>query len=265
MNTTGYAPINGLRLYYETHGVGHPLVLVHGGFGVVGMFSGLLEDLAKTRQVIPVELQGHGHTADADRPLRYEQLGDDIAALIKHLGYERADVLGYSLGGGATWQTAIRHPDAVRKFIVVSAPCRRNAWFPEVLAGMGAIQADSLAGTVMQATYASVAPNPGHFPRLVDKTRTLLANDYDWSEAVAAITSPALIVAADADSFSPAHAAEMFALLGGGRKDAGWDGSGMPRARLAILPGATHYNALQAPGLASIIARFLDEPMPATA
>lgn len=263
MKTTGYAPINGLSLYYEIHGAGEPLVLIHGGFGSVDMFGGLIDELAKTRQVIPIEMQGHARTADADRPLTYEQLADDLAGLIGYLGFARSDVLGYSLGGGATWQTAIRHPDVVRRFVIVSAPCRRSAWFPEVLAGMASIQADSMAGSFMQAAYAKVAPNPEHFARLVDKTRTLLGNDYDWSSAVAAIKVPGLIVCADADSFAPAHFAEVFGLLGGGKVDAGWDGSARPSSQLAILPGATHYNILQAPGLAGLVTRFLHEQPPA--
>ena len=257
----GYASVNGLKLYYEIHGTGQPLVLIHGGFGAVVMFAQLLPTLAETCQVIGVELQAHGHTADIDRPFSYAQFADDIAALIKHLGFEHADVMGYSLGGGVALQTAIRHPEFVRKLVVVSAPCKRDGWFPEVLVGMGSVNAEALIGSPMHAGYIGVAPNPEGFASLANKTRQLLSQPYDWTSGVAGIKSPTLIVTADADSFPPTHAAEMFGLLGGGKRDAGWDGSGMPNSRLAILPGTTHYNSFASPMLAPIVTAFLDAPM----
>jgi len=250
MSTTtsqsGYAPVNGLKLYYETYsdGAGQPLILIHGGFGLVSMFAPLLPGLAAGRQVIGVELQAHGHTADIDRPFSYEQFGDDIAALITHLGLGKADVLGYSFGGGAALQTAIRHPDVVRKLVVVSAPCKRHGWFPDVLTGMGSINAEATIGTPMHQAYVSVAPNAANWPNLANKTRNLLARDYDWSAQMAAMRIPALLVFSDADSIPPAHAAEMFALLDGGKRDAGWDGQGRPTSRLAIVAGSTHYDIL---------------------
>ena len=258
---TGYASVNGLEMYYEIHGTGQPLILIHGGFGMVGMFTELLPALAVTRQVIAVELQAHGHTADIDRPFSYEQFGDDIAALIKHLGFERADVMGYSLGGGAAWQTAIRHPDRMRKLVIVSSPYKRDGWFPEVLVGMGSVNAEALIGSPMHAGYVAVAPNPEGFVNLANKTRQLLSQPYDWSSGVAGIKAPTLIVTADADSFSPTYAAEMFGLLGGGKRDAGWDGSNRPSSRLAILPGTTHYDSFSSPLLAPIVTAFLDAPM----
>jgi pimeloyl-ACP methyl ester carboxylesterase len=253
-----YAPVNGLELYYETHGAGQPLILIHGGFGLVGMFAQLLPALAERRQVIPVELQGHGHTADIDRPFSYEEMGDDIAALIKHLRLEQADVLGYSLGGGMALQMALRHPEMVRKLVVISAPYQRDGWFAEVLAGMGTIKADEMMGTFMYDAYIAVAPKLEDFPRLANKTRELLARPYDWSADMRVLKPPTLLVVGDADSIAPAHAAEMFALLGGGLRDAGWDGSGASPSQLAILPGTTHYNILASPLLPAVIATFLD-------
>jgi pimeloyl-ACP methyl ester carboxylesterase len=147
-----YAPVNGLNLYYEMHGSGDPFILIHGGFGITGMFDALLPTLATSRQVIPVELQGHGHTADIDRPFSYEQMADDIAALIKHLGLANADVLGYSLGGGVALQTAIRHPQVVRKLVVVSAPYKRAGWYPEVLAGQLAVLPGTTHFTILFRT-----------------------------------------------------------------------------------------------------------------
>lgn len=260
-----YAHVNGLDLYYEVHGKGQPLVLLHGGLGSVEMFAGLLPAFAKARQVIAVELQGHGRTADIDRPLRYEQMADDVAALTGQLKLGPVDLLGYSLGGGTALQMAARHPEAVHKLVAISSPFRRDGWYPEVLAGMAALNAESaaaMAGSPPYQAYVRVAPRPEDWPKLVAKTGELLGRDYDWSKAVAAFGMPCQLVFGDADSIRPAHIVEMFALLGGGLKDAGWDGSGMPRSRLAILPGSTHYEILASPLLPAVVTSFLDAPVP---
>lgn len=263
--TSGYAPVNGLRLYYEVTGVGQPLVLLHGGFGLTAMFSAIMPQLTQGRQVIAVDLQGHGRTADVDRPLRYELMGDDIAALIKHLGLGQADVMGYSLGGGAALRTAIQHPSIVRKLVVVSAPFRRDGWYPEMLASMAQMNAsfaEFMRDTPMYQSYAAVAPEPGNFPALCDKMGDLMRQEYDWSSEVAALPVPTMIICGDADSFPPAHAAEFFGLRGGGKRDGVWDGSGMTSSQLAILPGMTHYNIVDSLALASAVTPFLDAPAP---
>ena len=273
MNTTNksalsagnYAAVNGLSIYYEIHGTGQPLVLLHGGVGAIEMFGEVLPLLAVGRQVIAVDLQAHGRTADIDRPLSFELIADDSNALIKHLGFAKADLMGYSLGGGVALQTAIRHPDVVRKLVIVSIPFKREGWYPEVLAGMeqmGPAAAEPMKQTPMYQVYASVAPKPEDWPVLLTKLGQLLKQDYDWSNDVAAIEAPTLIVVGDADSVRTAHAVELFGLLGGGKADAGWDGSGMPNARLAILPGTTHYNIFFSPALASAVTPFLDAPLP---
>ncbi len=263
----GYAPVNGLNMYYEIHNSGNPMVLIHGGFGETGMFNDILPLLVQGRQVIAVDLQGHGRTADIDRPLSFEVMADDVSALIHHLGFERADVMGYSIGGSVALQTAIRHPGAVRKLVVVSAPCKSGGWYPEVQEGLkqiGPALVDQMKQTPMYHAYASIAPRPEDFPVLCTKTGDLHRRDYDWSQDVARIHAPALIVVGDADSVRPAHAAEFFELLGGGKRDAGWDGSGMSKSRLAVLPGLTHYNIFSSPSLAATVTAFLDAPMPAT-
>lgn len=166
---TGYAPLNGLQLYYEIHGSGDPLIVLHGGIGSVEMFGENLALLARTRQVIGVDLRAHGRTADTDQPLSCELMADDIAALIAHLGFATADVLGYSLGGGVALQTAIRHPERVRKLVVVSAAMARAGWFPEVLAGFDAFGpelAEMMKPSPVYAFYQKVAPRPEDFPRL---------------------------------------------------------------------------------------------------
>ena len=261
----GYAEVNGLEMYYEVHGGGEPLILLHGGVGAIEMFGEVLPLLAEGRQVIAADLQAHGRTAAIDRSLSYEAMADDVAALIEHLDLEKADIMGYSLGGGVALQTAIRHPEVVRKLVVVSTPFRRDGWYPEVLAGMeqmGPEAAEPMKGTPMYALYSSVAPRPEDWPVLLTKLGELLRKDYEWSVEVAAIEALTMIVVGDADSVRTAHAVEFFELLGGGKADAGWDGSGMSASRLAILPSTTHHDIFSSPTLASAVSPFLDAPMP---
>jgi pimeloyl-ACP methyl ester carboxylesterase len=260
-----HASVNGLQMYYEVHGTGKPLVLLHGGVGAIEMFGEVLGMLAEGRQVVAADLQAHGRTADVERPLSLESMADDVAALIEHLGFERADVMGYSLGGGVALQSAIRHPEVVRKLVLVSTPFRREGWYPEVLEGMaqmGPEAAEPMKATPMYQLYAGVAPRPEEWPVLLTKLGRLLAQDYDYSEEVAAIEAPTMIVVGDADSVRTAHAVEFFELLGGGKADTGWDGLGRPNARLAVLPATTHYDIFSSPGLASAVTPSLDSPMP---
>jgi pimeloyl-ACP methyl ester carboxylesterase len=261
-----YADVNGIKLYYEIHGSGRPLVLLHGGLGSIEMFGPNLPALARGRQVIAVDLQGHGRTADIDRPLRVELMADDIAALIKHLGIARSDIMGYSLGAGVALQTAIRHPEVVDRLVVVSAIFRRNAFYPDILAQQAHVNAAAAEGmkqTPMYQLYSSIAPRPQDWPRLLDKIGEAMKQDFDFSREIAGIQAKTLIVAADADIVPPAHAVELFGLLGGGQRDGGWDGSGRPKSRLAILPGLTHYNLFSDPALAATVLPFLDESAPA--
>jgi pimeloyl-ACP methyl ester carboxylesterase len=254
-----YASINGLRMYYEVHGTGSPLVLLHGGLGTIDLLFGqLLPPLARSRRVIAVELQGHGHTADIDRPLSFEQMADDVAALIEHLGLERADVFGFSLGGLVAQQLGVRHPDVVRKLVVASAPYRSDGWYPEVRAGMAAMDAQGMVGTPLHEAYVRVAPQPRDWPTLVAKTRELLTGTgFDWTVALSRIKAPTLIVVGDADNVSPAHAAAMFELLGGGKADGAM--RGRPSSELAVLAGLDHFTILtRADLLVPIVTRFLD-------
>lgn len=261
--TGSYADVNGIKLYYEIRGSGAPLVLLHGGLGAIEMFGPNLPALAKGRRVIAVDLQGHGRTADIDRPISLQYMADDVAALLAHLKIERADVMGYSMGGGVALQVAIRHPEAVNRLIIVSAPFKRSGFYPEMLplqAQVSGAMAEAMKQTPMWALYSSVAPRKEDFPRLLDKMGAFMRQDYDYSRGVAGIKATTLIVAADADMFPPSHTAEFFALLGGGQRDAGWDGSTRPKSRLAILPGLTHYNIGGDPALAATAIQFLDDP-----
>ncbi|MER5457748.1 alpha/beta fold hydrolase [Micromonospora sp. NPDC002389] len=256
----GYAEVADVRFWYKTHGTGRPLVLLHGGFGAVETFAAIRPALAQRRRVISVDLPGHGRTADVDRPMRYESMADDVAALIGHLGLGPVDVLGFSLGGGVGLRMAVQHRQMLRRLVVVSAPCRRQGWFPEVLAGMP--EPDEAAGERMRGIpayelYRQVAPRPEDWPKLWARTGELLRREYDWSAEVATLTTPTLLVFADADSIRPAHMVEFFGLLGGGHRDAGWDGSDRPDARLAVLPGLTHYDIVDSPALPAVVLPFL--------
>lgn len=264
----GYASVNGLDLYYEVHGAGEPLVLLPGGFMTVEAMGEIVPLLAVTRRVIGVEVQGHGHTGDGERELRYEWMADDIAALIGHLGLERADVFGYSLGGGVALQTAIRHPEVVRKLVLTSTAFKRDGLYPESLAGIAAMSVEGFAGTPPHETFLKTSPTPEAWPDIIAKMRRLLTQEYDWSAEVAALKTPTLILVGDADGLRPAHAVEMFELLGGGKGDG--DLMGLPASRLAVLPNTTHVG--WAPPFHGIMSRtellvpmiteFLDAPMP---
>lgn len=263
MTNGNYAPVNGLNLYYELHGDPQPeppLLLLHGGFGSTGMFADLIPALAAKRQVIAVDLQAHGRTADLDRPMRFESLADDIAALLEHLKVAQADVLGYSLGAGTAIRTALQHPQRVRKLLVVSFPFRHEGWLPDVrvaMAQMGPHLAEQMKQSPMYRLYASLAPRPEDWPRLVTQISGLVPSPFDWTAEIPQLQAQVLLVAGDADSISPAHMAEFFALLGGGQKDGNWDGSGKTRHQLALLPDTTHYDILGSPLLLPVVQAFL--------
>jgi len=259
-----YADVNGINLYYETHGTGRPMILLHGGLGSGEMFGPILPTLTAGHQVITVDLQGHGRTADIDRPIDVRLMADDIAALIRHLGLEKPDVMGYSLGGGVAFFTAVKYPELVRRLVLVSTNIRRDAIYPEMLGQqtqVGPEAAEFMKDTPMFQLYQRVAPRPEDFPRLLGKIGESMAQDYDFSDEVRGLQVPTLIVAADADMAPPSHYVEVFALLDGGLRDGGWMGEGRPKGghALAILPGLTHYSIFASPLLALAATTFLDQ------
>jgi len=259
-----YIETNGLSLYYEEHGAGEPLVLLHGGLASTETFAAVAPAFAADRRVVLVDLQGHGRTADVDRPFSVESMADDVAGLIEHLGGS-ADVLGYSLGGEVALRLAIQHPEKVRNLVLVSITFKRNGNHPEVLEAMDQMTpelAEMLKPSPVYELYARIAPRPEDFATMVAKTSALLKVDYDWTAEVAELALRTLLVYADADSVRPAHIAEFYGLLGGGLRDAGWDGSDQPSNQLAVLPGASHYNLLASPLLVPVVLGFLQSSVP---
>jgi len=262
--TGEYANVNGINLYYEIHGSGRPLILLHGGLGSGEMFGAILPTLAARHKAIVVDLQGHGRTADIDRPISVELMAGDIAALIRHLGLEKPDIFGYSLGGGVALFTAAKYPDLVGKAIVVSANVRRSAIYPEMLAQQEQVGPEAAAfmkETPMYELYQRVAPRPEDFPKLLGKIGASMASDFDYSAVVRSLRVPTLIACGDADMAPPSHYVEIFGLLGGGQRDGGWMGEGRPAGghALAIIPGATHYNVHLSPVLVAAAIAFLDQ------
>ena len=263
--TGEYADVNGIQLYFERHGSGSPVILLHGGLMSGETLGPLVTALAAGHEVITPDLQGHGRTADIDRPIDTRLMAGDIAALIGHLGLDRPDVMGYSLGGGVAFWTAVDRPELVRRMIMVSTNVKRSAIYPDMLAqqgqmGPGAVE--FMKDTPMYHLYQRVAPRPEDFGPLLGKMGEAMAQDFDFSDEVRGLTVPTLVACADADMFPVSHAAEVFALLDGGQRDGGWMGEGRPAGghALAIVPGMTHYNICTSPALAAAVPSFIDAP-----
>ncbi|HEX2134828.1 MAG TPA: alpha/beta fold hydrolase [Microvirga sp.] len=248
-------------MYYEIHGAGRPLVLLHGAYMTINAMGRIVPELARTRQVIAVELQAHGRTADVDRPLSYEQMAEDIAALLRHLEIEDADIFGYSMGGAVALQVAIRHPEVVRKLVLASVSYNNDGTYPELLEAIEHITPEAFAGTSWREEYDRIAPNPEDFPTLVAKLKELDLTFVGWPpEDIQAIEAPTLVIIGDSDIVRPEHAVEMFRLLGGG---VAGDLAGLPSSQLAVLPGTTHVTLVErADWLVSMVGGFLDTPMP---
>ena len=259
---SGRVPANGVDYYYEIHGSGEPLLLLHGGLGSIDMFGGnVLPALAKTRQVIAVDLQGHGRTTLGDRPIDLVNIANDLREVLDKLGFKQVDVAGYSFGGGAGLRLAIQHPAVVRRLAVISAPYAQNGFFAEMLPQQAAVSgamAEQMKETPMYKSYVAVAPNPKDFPRLLDRMGEFMRRQYDWGDEVKRLSMPVMLVYGDADMVRPEHIVQFYQLVGGGLKDAGWQREHMSRNRLAILPDVTHYEMFLSPDLARTILPFLD-------
>jgi pimeloyl-ACP methyl ester carboxylesterase len=257
-----YASVNGLKMYYEIQGTGQPVIVLHGGFGNTELFMPNVTALVKNYKVIAVDLQGHGRTADIDRPLDMDSMANDIAELIRQLNLGKTNIVGYSLGGSVALRLAVKHPELLQKVVLISCPFKRKGWFPDLLVQqdqMGPASAEALKQTPMYQSYLKIAPKPEDWTKLVTKMSVALQKDYDWSKEVAAIKLPVLLMCADADAVMPSHMIEFFKLLGGGLKDPGWQGTGRPASQLAIIPDETHYTLFMSPALSDVIMPFLNK------
>jgi pimeloyl-ACP methyl ester carboxylesterase len=258
---SGRLTINGVTYYYEVYGKGEPLLLLHGGLGSLEMFGPTLPAFTKGRKVIAVDLEGHARTPLGDRPYKLETQGDDMAELVKQLGHEKVDVLGYSLGGGVALRMAIQKPASVRRLVLVSTPFSDDGFYPgirEQQKQVGAAAAPMLKDTPMGKTYAALAPKPEDFPKLLDTLGNAMKQKYDWSADVKTLKMPVMLIYGDSDMFRPEHEIKFYQLLGGGLQDAGWQRETMSQNRLAILPDLTHYDIFTSPRLAATAMPFLN-------
>jgi pimeloyl-ACP methyl ester carboxylesterase len=242
--TTGYAPVNGLKMYYEVHGSGDPVVLLHGAFmTITNNWTGWIGELSKTRKVIAVELQGHGRTADIDRDISSANLADDVAALLDHLKVPRADVIGYSMGGGVAMQCAIRHPEKVRKVVSISSVFRRDGRVKEALDALPQLTAEAFKGSPIETEYKKLSPTPNEFPNFVKHLLAAHAKPDDFgADELKATKAPMFFIHGDADGVRLDHIAEMFRLKGG---EVFGDMRPRSESRLAILPQTTHVTLME--------------------
>jgi pimeloyl-ACP methyl ester carboxylesterase len=262
--TTVHATIRDIDYAYQVRGKGDPLLLLHGGLMSFDLFDPAMPTLAKGRQVIVVDLQGHGRTTLGNRPLRCEAIADDIDTLLQQIGRPQIDVLGYSFGGCVALRLAIQHPDRVRRLVLVSTPYANDGWYPEMVVQqrqIGAAMAPMMAETPMYKSYKAVAPKVDDFPRLLDAMGDFMRQKYDWSADVAKLKMPVMLTFGDGDMIRPEHEMKFYQLLGGGLKDAGWNRENMPKNRLAILPDLTHYEAFASARVAETVLPFLDGQM----
>jgi pimeloyl-ACP methyl ester carboxylesterase len=260
-DSSGYVNANGVNYWFEIHGKGEPLLLLHGGLGSTSMFGPVVSRFAETRRVIGVDLHGHGHTALGTRPINLIDIGNDLAVIVRALGINQVDVAGYSFGGGAALRLAVQHPALVRRLVIASAPYAQNGFFPEMLpqqAAVGAAMAEGMKETPMYKSYVAVAPRPQDFPRLLDAMGAFMRQSYDWSADVKKLTMPVMLVVGDSDMIRPEHIVSFYQLLGGGLKDAGWQREHMSKNRLAILPDLTHYEVFASPAFATTVLPFLN-------
>lgn len=258
---TGRREINGVNYYYEIHGQGEPLLVLHGGLGSVDMFRPVLPILTEGRQVILVDLHGHGRTPLGNRHIDPADIGADMAALLGALGHDQADVLGYSFGGFVALNLAASAPQRVRRLVLVSAPFARDGFFAEMLpqqAQVSAAMAEAMRETPMYQSYAAVAPDPAEFPRLLDEMGRFMREPYDYAAAVRRLSMPVMLIYGDSDMIRPEHVIQFYQMLGGGQRDAGWQREHMSRNRLAVLPDLTHYEMFMAPALFRTALPFLN-------
>ncbi len=257
---SGYADVNGLKMYFEVYGNGKPIVLLHGSYMNIHLnWQHFIPLLAKDRKVIVAEMQGHGRTKDISREFSYEGMADDVSDLLKHLKIDSADILGYSMGGGVAFQVAVRHPEQVRRLVILSGTYKHDGWWPEVEAMYSTFTPDMFKGTPIQKQYDSLGNDPANFPEYVRKVISIDLKPYDWSKDVKKIQAPIFMLIGDMDGVRYEHALELFRAKGGGKMG---DLNGLPKSRLAILPATTHIGMMQRTDwLIPMITDFLDSDL----
>ena len=257
---SGYANVNGLKMYYEVYGNGKPIVLLHGSFMNIPMnWAHIIPMLASNRKVIVAEMQAHGRTRDIPRAFSYEAMADDVSGLLKHLNIDSADILGYSMGGGVAFQVAVRHPEQVRRLVVLSGTYTHDGWWPDAEASFATMNADMFKGTFIEKQYDSMGNDPARFPEFFKKVISIDLKPYDWSNEVKKIQAPLFMAIGDADGVRYEHALELFRAKGGGKMG---DLHGLPKSRLAIIPGTTHIGMMQrADWLIPMVIDFLDSDL----
>ena len=260
--TVGYTPVNGLKMYYEIHGSGEPVVLLHGAFmAITGDWNDWIGDLSKTRKVIAVELQGHGRTADIVRDMTYDNLSDDVAGLLDYLKIPNADLVGYSLGAGVAIECAIRHPEKVRKVVSISAPISRDGWVQEANDAWLNFNWEMFKGTPVETEWKKLNPAPDKFADFFNHVKATALRPYDFgADKLKATKAPMFFIHGDADGVRLDHIMEMFRLKGGGIF-----GDMHPRSesRLAILPDTTHVTLMNRRStIVPMVNDFLDAKPP---
>ncbi len=260
----GRVNANGIDYYYEIHGEGEPLLVLHGGLGSIDLFGPSPALRAAGRQLIAVDLHGHGRTPLGDRPISLIDMGDDIAVLLERLGYREVDAIGYSLGAGVAFRLAVQHLELVRRLVLVSTGFRQDGFYAEMIAQhaqMSGAIADRMKETPLYQSYAAIAPHPEDFRRLLDRMGELMRQPFDYTEDAKGLRMPVMLVYGDSDMFRPEHMVEFYHLLGGGLRDAGWLRENMSQNRLAIIPGQTHYDVFASAPLVPTVLPFLNGEM----
>jgi pimeloyl-ACP methyl ester carboxylesterase len=260
-SVTGYADVNGMKMYYEVSGEGDPIIVLHGGYMNIPSMGEIIPKLAKTHKVYALEFQGHGRTNDIDRPITYPNLAEDVAAFMDVTGLKKADVFGYSVGAEVGLQLAIRHPEKVNRLIAAAAAYDLKGWQPEFKAAIPQMTVEMIVKMPFAEDYRKLSPNPDGFPALVEKMIALEKQPMAWEDDVKKIKTPVLIIAGDADVATLEHTTSMFRLLGGGVM--GDMGKPLPNSRLAIMPATSHTAVItQVDLLLAFIEPFLKGEIP---